>query len=156
MINIKDGKLFGPNYSFAIPKGYQHIEGLDSFSDEDLVLASEDNKYLNIVVYFQKEGLHAKKHIQEMFDKNSCFIKMSDVFSVKRGKGEAIGIFYENTFGATQHYIELYDFKKNEDGETQIYIDISLWSGRGEDRQTIQEAVKLPIIKAFLEIIEYF
>ena len=52
MINIKDGKLFGPNYSFAIPKGYQHIEGLDSFSDEDLVLASEDNKFLNIVVYF--------------------------------------------------------------------------------------------------------
>ena len=156
MINIKDGKLCGSNYSFAIPQGYQRIEGLDSFSDEDLVLASEENKYLNIVVYFEKGRHSAKNDIQEMFDKNSWLIKMSEPFSVKRGEGEAIGIFYENTFGATQHYIELYDFKKNEDGETQIYVDISLWSGRGEDRQTIQEAVKLPIIKAFLNSIEYF
>ena len=67
-----------------------------------------------------------------------------------------MGLFYENTFGATQHYGERYDFKKNEDGVTQIFIDVSLWSGRGEDRQTIQEAVKLPQVKAFLESIEYF
>lgn len=91
-----------------------------------------------------------------MFDKDSCLIKLSDCFSIKRGEGEAVGIFYENTFGATQHYIELYDFKKNKDGETQIYIDISLWSGREKDRQTIQEVLESPTIKAFLESIKYF
>ena len=61
MINIKDGKLCGSNYSFVIPKGYQCIEGLDSFSDDDLVLASEYNKYFNIVVYFEKRKSVCKK-----------------------------------------------------------------------------------------------
>ena len=155
MINIKDGKLCGSNYSFTLPKGYNRVEGLDCFSDDDLVLASDDNKYLNVVVYFEKEN-PARNDMQTMFDKNSSLIKLSDFISTERGKGVGVGIYYENTFGGTQHYGERYDFKKNKDGETQIFIDISLWSGRGKDRQTIQEAVKLPIIQAFLESIEYF
>lgn len=146
MINIKDDKLYGSNFSFAFPQGFNRVEGLDSFSDNDLVFVSADNDYLSIVIYLKKENQSAKNHIQEMFDKNSCLIKLSDCFSIKRGEGKAVGIFYENTFGATQHYIELYDFKKNKDGETQIYIDISLWSGREKDRQTIQEVLELSLI----------
>ena len=153
MINIKDGKLIGSNYSFTLPKGYNRVDWLDCFSDDDLVLASDDNKYLRVVVYFEKES---QNDMQAMFDKNSSLIKMSDFLSIKRGKGVGVGVYYENTFGGTQHYGERYDFKKNKDGETQIFIDISLWSGRSKDRQTIQEAVKLPIIQAFLESIEYF
>lgn len=156
MINIKDDKMYGSNYSFAFPQGFNRVEGLDSFSDDDLVFVSADNDYLSIVIYLKKENQSANNHIQEMFDKNSCLIKLSDCFSIKRGEGEAVGIFYENTFGATQHYIELFDFKENKDGETQVYIDISLWSGREKDRQTIQEVLESPTIKAFLESIKYF
>lgn len=156
MINIKDGKLYGSNYSFALPERFNRVVGLDCFSEDDLVLASEENKYLNIVVYFEKESQSAKNDMQEMFDKNSSLIKMGEFFSVKRGEGIGVGIFYENTFGAIQHYAERYDFKKNKDGEIQLYIDISLWSGRGKDRQTIQETLELPIIKAFLESIKCY
>ena len=155
MINIKDGKLCGSNYSFTLPEGYYRLEGIDCFSKDDLVLASDDNEYLNIVVYFGK-GSSARNDMQAMFDENSNLIKMSDFVLTQRGKGVGVGVYYENTFGATQHYEERYDFQKNKAGETQIIVDISLWSGRGKDRQTIQEAVKLPIIQAFLESIEYF
>jgi len=55
MINIKDGKLYGSNFSFAFPQGFNRVEGLDSFSDDDLVFVSADNDYLSIVIYLKKE-----------------------------------------------------------------------------------------------------
>lgn len=156
MLKIKNGKLYGSNYSFALPKGFNRIVGLSCVNDDDLVFSSADNENVNIVIYFEKESHSAKYDMQQMFDKNRCLIKLSDFVSMKRGKGVGIGLYYENTFGATQHYSERYDFKKNKDGETQLFIDISLWSGREKNRQTIQETLKLPNIKAFLESIEYF
>ena len=156
MLKIKDGKVYGSNYSFDLPKGFDRVEGLRCFRKDDLVFTSVDNNYLNLVIYFEKECYFAKNGMQAMLNKNKSLIKMGDFVSVKRGAGVGVGLFYENTFGATQHYGERYDFKKNEDGVTQIFIDVSLWSGRGEDRQTIQEAVKLPQVKAFLESIKYF
>jgi len=155
MLKIKDGKLYGSNYSFALPKGFNRIEGLDFIRGDDLVFVSADNEYLRIVIYFERERHSAKNDVQEMFDHNNCFIKMGDFISVKRGEGVGIGLYYENTFGANQHYEERYDFEKNEYGETQLHIDISLWSGRSKDRQTIQEALELPAVKAFLESMKY-
>ncbi len=156
MKNIKDGKLYGSNYSFALPERFNRVAGSDCFSGDDLVFGSIDNDYLSIVIYFEKEGHSAKNAMREMLDKNSSLIKMSDFLSVKRGKGVRVGLYYNNTFGATRHYAERYDFKKNKDGETQIFIDISLWQGRDKDRQIIQEVLELPAVKAFLDSIEYF
>ncbi len=155
MVKIKDGRAYGSNFSFALPKGFKRIEGIEFMSDDDLVFASQDNEYFNIIIYFEKESHSAIIDMVKMFGDNNCLIKMGDFVSVKRGQGVGIGIFYENTFGATQHYEERYDFEKNEYGETQIHIDICLWSGRKKDRQTIQEALELPAVKAFLESIEY-
>ena len=156
VLKIKDGKLYGSNYAFALPEGFNRVVGADCFSDDDLVFESVDNDYLAIVIYFEKESHSAKNDLQKMLDDNSYLVKMSDFISIKRGKGAGIGLYFENTFGATQHYVERYDFKKNKNGETQIFIDISLWSGRKKDRQTIQEVLELPKMKAFLERIEYF
>ena len=156
MLKIENGKVYGSNFSFDLPKGFNREKGLRCFRKNDLVFRSLDNEYLHLVIYFEKECHSAKNDMQAMFNENRCLIKMGDFVSVKRGAGVAVGLFYENTFGATQHYGERYDFKKNKYGVTQIFIDVSLWSGRGEDRQTIQEAVKLPQVKAFLESIEYF
>lgn len=156
MRNIKDGKLYGSNYSFALPERFNRVVGLYGFSEDDLVFASADNEYLHIVIYFEKECHSAKNDMQAMFDENRHLIKLSDYVLTKRGEGVGIGLYFENTFGATQHYGERYDFKKNKEGETQLFIDISLGSGRGKDRQTIQEVLELPTVKAFLESIEYY
>lgn len=155
-LKIKDGKLYGTNYSFALPEGFKRVVGSDSFSEDDLVFGSIDNDNLHIVIYCEKGSHSAKDDMQEMFDKNGSLIKMSDFVSIKRGKGVGVGLYYENTFGATQHYGERYDFKENEDGQRQIFIDISLWSGSNKDRQTIRDALELPTVKAFLESVEYF
>lgn len=156
MSKINDGKVCGSNYSFDLSQGFNRVEGLDCFSVDDLVFGSADNKYLHVVIYFYKERQTARQDMQKMFDENSALIKLSDFIEVKRGQGTGLGIFYENTFGATQHYEERYDFKINKFGAVQICIDISLYSGRGKDRQTIQNALQLPAVKAFLESLKYF
>lgn len=156
MFKINDGKVCGSNFSFDLPQGFNRVEGLDCFSVDDLVFGSADNKYLHVVIYFYKERQTARQDMQKMFDENSALIKLSDFIEVNRGHGTGIGVFYENSFGATQHYEERYDFKNNKFGAVQICIDISLYSGRGKNRQTIQNALQLPAVKAFLESLKYF
>lgn len=157
MLNtIKNGKLYGSNYSFDLPKGFNRVEGLHFIKDDDLVFVSTDNENVQIAIYFETECHSAKDDTQKLFDDNPSLIKMSNYVSVKRGQGVGIGILCENKFGATQHYYERYDFEKNEYGVTQLFIDIIMCATRRVYIPTIQEVLELPTVKAFLESIEYY
>ncbi len=153
MLKIKNGKLYGLNYSFALPEGFNLIVDDDFYGNRLAFIA--DDKILNIEIYFEKECNSAKNDIQVIVD-DSCMIKMGDFISVKRGQGVGIGLFYKDESGDFQHYDERYDFKRNDDDETQLIIEIYLYSCRKKLEQTIQEALELPAVKSFLESIEYF
>lgn len=155
MLKIKNGKLYGSNYSFALPEGfYLNVSSAVKFGSKRLELASIDG--LIIMIYFHNRGCCAKKETQEIIDANSNLIKMDDFIPIKRGACEGIGLYYRDEVAKVEHYEEMYDFKKNRYGETQIDIDISLSISKYGNIQSIREAIELPTIKAFLESIEYF
>ncbi|MDE7086627.1 MAG: hypothetical protein K2O67_00355, partial [Clostridia bacterium] len=108
-----------------------------------------------IDIYFLNDCHSEKQDLQDVID-DSKFIKMSDFVSVTRGNGTGTGIYFKNGYGTEEHYEERFDFKENKFGETQLDIDMYVWSGKKKLKTTINEALNLPPVKSFLESIKYF
>lgn len=161
MLKIKENILHGSNYSFALPQGFNLILNRDIFSCNKLEFVSDDG-IVRIEMYFLQDCHSAKEDLQDVID-DSDFIKMGDFISVKRGNGTATGLFFKNNYGTEEycycteeHYEERFDFKENENGETQIDVDIYVWSEKENLNISIYQALELPNVKAFLESIQYF
>ncbi len=153
MLKIKNGKLYGKNYSFALPEKFNLVVNTDYMSGEKLEFVADDG-ITRIEIFFRKESCSAIDDMQEMLE--ACeFIALGDFVSVRRGKGTGVGLFYKSRGNNEEHYEERYDFKKNKYGETQLDIDISLWSCRKKLTTTIREALETPPLKSFLESITY-
>ncbi len=153
-LKIKDGKLYGSNYSFALPEGFNFVVESDCMSENKLEFVSDDG-ITRIKIFFETLGRSAKKDIQDIID--GCnYIKTGDFVSVKRGAGTGIGLLYKSDCINEEYYEERYDFKKNEYNINQLIIEVYIDSGREKLKQTIREVLELPTVKAFLESIEYY
>lgn len=153
MLQIKEGKLYGTNYSFALPEGFNFKVNTYSCGKAMEFISYEGD--MKIEIYFVDDCNCAKQDLQDVID-DSDFIKMSDFVSVIRGNGTGIGIFFKSKYRNEEHYEERYDFPKNKYGETQLDVDIYLCSDKAKHKRTIYEALKLPSVKTFLESIQYF
>lgn len=154
MLKIKNGKFYGSNYAFALPEGfYLNVIPAAKCGGKRLELANCEG--VTIIIFFNNRINPAKKDMQETIDANESLIKIGDFISVKRGEGEGVGLYYRDTMNSCEHYEEFHDFKENMDGETQLDIDIALFTHGRKDR-TIQKVLELPAVKAFLESVEYF
>ncbi len=157
MLKIKDGKLYGSNYSFALPEGFDfNVSAIVPFGGHRLEFGAADRSVI-IIIYFEKGFHSAKEDMQGIIDANNNLTLTGEFISVKRGEGVGIGVYYRDEFRSTEHYEERYDFKENRYEETQLDIDISVWkSSNGKYGLAIKEALELPAVKAFLGSIEYF
>lgn len=153
MLKINKGKFYGTNYSFAMPEDFNFIVKSDFFCGEKLEFISDDNS-IRIELFLLNDSRSAKQDTTEIIS-DSDFVKIGDFVSVQRGNGKGIGIFYKSRRGEEEHYEERYDFKRNQNGETQFDIDICLWPKASKFAKTIQEAIELPVIKNFLDSIKY-
>ncbi len=156
MFKIKNSKLYGSNYAFALPEGFYFIASLDVKSGDSRIVFVGADEHLIIMIDFVCNSLSAKKDTQDIIDANKNIVPMGDFISVKRGEGVGIGLYYKDEIINLEYYEERYDFKKNIHGETQFDLNISLRTGRGGSEMTIREALDSPAVKAFLESIEYF
>jgi len=160
MLKIKNGKLISSNMLFALPEdftldlrspggGYQTLE----FVSKNQVVKG-GIVYINIE--FEKAELTAKEAMEEFMDDNELKVK-GEFFPVTRGKGTAIGVHYKGTEGYSDYYEERYDFPSNKLQQNQVTVSIQLIANRGQKLgSTIEDAMKLPNVKAFLDSIEYF
>lgn len=156
MLRIKNGKFYGPNYSFALPEGfYFNNSAFLKFGDERLEFGSRDGNII-IIIYFRKQFHFAKKDMLETINAENNLKSMGDFVSIKRGKGVGVGLYSENKYIGHQYYEERYDFKENVYGETQFGIEIIFYKDRYGDNTTIQEVLKFTAVKAFLKSIKYF
>ena len=159
MLKVKNGKLIASNMSFALPEdftldlrspggGYQTLE----FVSKNQVVKG-GIVYINIE--FEKAELTAKEAMEEFMDDNELKVK-GEFFPVTRGKGTALGAFY--TEGKVSFiYDERYDFPENSYNQNQVSVTIQLSRLKGKRLGlTIYDVVELPIVKAFLDSIEYF
>jgi len=155
MLKIKNGKLYGLNYSFALPEGFNLVISSIIPFGEELEFMSDDRS-LVIKINFNKKSHSTEIDTQGMFYVDRGVLT-SNFFQIKRGKGIAVGYYIENEYFCGKFYGERYSFKKNKVGETQLDIEIILWDCIRERMplSNIQEALKLPNVKAFLESIEY-
>lgn len=154
MFKIKENILQGSNFSFALPQDFNLILKGDISTSNKLEFVSDDG-IIRIEMYFLNDCHSAKEDLQDVID-DSKFIKMGDFIPVKRGNGTATGIFFKSGYGGEEHYEERYDFKENEFGETQLDIDIYVWSKNRKLNISIYQALELPNVKAFLESLKYF
>lgn len=159
MLKVKNGKLIASNMSFALPEdftldlrsacsGYHTLE----FVSEDQVVKG-GTVYINI--QFDNEELTAQERMEEFMENNELKLK-GEFLPVTRGNGTALGAYY--TGGRiTFIYDERYDFPENSLRQNQVSTTIQLSRIKGKKLElTIYDVLKLPIIKSFLDSIEYF
>lgn len=154
MLKIKDGKLYGSNYSFAIPEGFNMILNWDPTGGRKLEFAADDG-ITRIDIYFNTGTHSAKEDLEELIEDCEC-TKMGDFVYVRRGMGTGVGLFYKTPVRFEEHYEERYDFKENDYRQTQIDIDINICLFGKELPFTIQEVLETPPIKSFLASISYY
>lgn len=159
MLKVKNGKLIASNVSFALPEdftldlrspggGYQTLE---FFSENEVVKGGI--VYINIE--FEKAKHTAKESMKEFMEDNELNVK-GEFLPVTRGKGTALGAFYTGE-GVSFIYDERYDFPENSYNQNQVSVTIQLSRlKRKKLGLTIYDVLKLPIVKAFLDSIEYY
>lgn len=159
MLKIKNGKLISSNMSFALPEDFALDLRSPGGGYHTLEFVSEDQVVKGGIVYinieFEKAEQTAKESMEEFMEDNELKVK-GEFFPVTRGKGTALGAFY--TGGKVSFiYDERYDFPENSLGYDQVSITIQLSRIKGKKlEQTIYDVVELPIVKAFLDSVEYF
>ncbi len=160
MLKVKNGKLIASNMSFALPEEFNLDLKLPGGQYHLLHFASEKRVIKGGVIYidveFEDAELTAKEAMKEFAE--DCELKIKgEFFPVTRGKGTAIGVHYKGTEGYSDYYEERYDFPPNRLQQNQVTVSIQLLANRGQKLgSTIEDAMKLPNVKAFLDSIEYF
>ena len=153
MLKVKNGRLMASNVSFDLPEEFNLDLKLPGGQYHLLHFASEKRVIKGGVIYidveFEEAELTAKEAMEEFAE--DCELKIT------RGKGTAIGVHYKGTEGYSDYYEERYDFPSNKLQQNQVTVSIQLIANRGQKLgSTIEDAMKLPNVKAFLDSIEYF
>lgn len=145
--------------SFALPEDFTLDLRSACSGFHTLEFVSEDEIVKGGIVYINIEFEEAEMTVQESmeeFMEDNELKNKGEFFPVTRGNGTALGAFY--TGGRiTYIYDERYDFPENSLKQNQVSTTIQLSRIKGKKLAlTIYDVLKLPIIKTFLDSIEYF
>ncbi len=159
MLKVKNGRLIASNMSFALPEDFTLDLRSACSGFHTLEFVSEDEIVKGGIVYINIEFEEAEMTVQESmeeFMEDNELKNKGEFFPVTRGNGTALGAFY--TGGRiTYIYDERYDFPENSLKQNQVSTTIQLSRIKGKKLAlTIYDVLKLPIIKTFLDSIEYF
>ncbi len=152
MLKIQNGKLTNKHYAFALPQGFSIATGGDALETSHFGFYSDDKRVQIFVVFETSNGTPEEEF--EVLCEDCEFIKKSDYIKVKRGKKEAVGLYYNSSNDVEEYYEELYNFDGDEK-ENQLCIYISFFKEEN-DKTTLADVLARPEIKEFWNSVEYF
>lgn len=156
MFKIKDGKFTSKEVSFDLPEGFNLVIN-DCAPILNLVRFVSDKKVIKYGRVFIEIALRKTKTPDE-YDMTKAHDyggkAISEVFEVTRGKGTAKAAYFKNSY--MDVYEEHYLLKEPIDGDNILKVRVYNRAGKGQKlTSTIGESLQLPIVKKFLDSIQY-
>ena len=158
MLFIKKNKLVTANVCMSMPDGFGIVMQDKLLYENYLRFASRAGlvKFGSVII-----ELSMRKAKESAIKDLQCFNAYgtrlrSEIQPITRGKGEGYGAFYKGIPGYMDLYAEKYDFPSNKQGENRFEFCVYLCAGKGKKIvQTAEFALTVPIVKQFLDSIEY-
>lgn len=156
MFKIKNGKLISKEVSFEMPEGFNLVIN-DCAPILNLVRFVSDKKVIQYGRVFIEIALRKTKNPEE-YDMTRLHdyggTAVGEPFDVTRGKGTAKAAFFKNSY--MDAYEEHYLLKEPIDGDNILKVRVYNRAGKGQKlTSTIGETLQLPIVKKFLDSVQY-
>lgn len=147
MLKIKNGKLTHAHFAFALPEGFNLITEHEALECENISFVSDDKKTF-IKITFDKTYGAAEEDLTGLCA-DCGFVKKGGFLRVKRGAGQAVGLYYATADNRLQYYEELYDFDGFVCNRFSVYIE------HNAEAVPLESVLKAPQVKNFFDGIEY-
>lgn len=158
MFFIKNNKMDSSNIRLSFPESFGIVTKDNLYNDGCVRFNSNTGLVRFGVVTIEFSLRQANESAREDLQKFSIYGTRlrSEIKAITRGNGTGYCAFFNGIPGYMDLYAEEYDFPMNRQGENRFDLRVFLRSGKGKKLvQTVEYALTIPIVKQFLDSIEY-